>query len=137
MPFGSLSRVQLLNSSGGMFFRTRGGCWRIPFGIHQVAKLLAGLEIGNAFGWNLNLGARLGIATNPWLALPDSKAAEPAYLDLVACLEGVDDGIEDGIDDYFPIAPRQVSKLGHFLHQVCFGHGKFCSERLNGCYLIR
>ena|ERR1700744_83854 len=111
------------------------GCWCISLGVHQVAQFLAGLEIWDAFGWNFNLGAGLGVTADSWLALPDSKAAEPSYLYLVACLECVDDGIENGVNDHFSITPRQVAELGHFLHQVCFGHGKFCSE-ISGCYLL-
>jgi hypothetical protein len=35
----------------------------------------------------------------------------------------VNHGIENGIHDHFPIPARQIAQLGHFLNEVCFGHG--------------
>jgi hypothetical protein len=60
--------------------------------------------------------------------LADAEAAETADFDLIAGTQGVNHGIENGIHDHFPIPARQIAQLGHFLNEVCFGHGPIFSK---------
>jgi hypothetical protein len=52
--------------------------------VYQVTQLLAGLEVGDTLGRNLDLGAGLWVPPHPRVSLSDSKAAEAANLDLVS-----------------------------------------------------
>src|ERR1700721_1300767 len=51
--------------------------------VYQVTKLLARLEIRNAFCRNLYLGACLGIPSDTGFALPDPEASESTNFDFV------------------------------------------------------
>src|ERR1700751_661544 len=90
--------------------------------IYQVAQFFAGLEVGNTFGRNLNLGSRLWIASYARLALTDPEASESPNLDLVSRLERADHRVEDGVDNHLAVAPGKIANLRDFLNQFCFCH---------------
>ena len=91
-------------------------------GVDEIAQLLGGLEVGHALGGDFDAFAGLGVAADARIALPDAEGAEAADLDLVAALQGGDDGFEDGLDDYFAIAAGEIAQAGHFFDQVGFCH---------------
>jgi hypothetical protein len=60
--------------------------------------------------------------------LANAEAPETANFDLVAGTQCVNHGIENRIHDHFPIPAGQIAQLGHFLNEVCFGHGPIFSK---------
>src|SRR5882757_2353555 len=59
-------------------------------GIDKIFQFFAGLEEGNLFWRNFDLGAGLGIAANAPATLTRAEAAEAANFNLVAFLKSVD-----------------------------------------------
>src|SRR4051794_11707582 len=82
--------------------------WSASIAVDEIFEFLAGLEIRNSFGRHFHLFTRLGIAPDPRVALPDSKAAEAADFQLVADSQRLDDTLEQGVHDDFRILPRQL-----------------------------
>src|ERR1700761_4389374 len=72
--------------------------------VDQIAQLLGGLEVGNAFCRDFDAIAGFGIAADAGIALPDTEGAKAANLNLVSRLQGGDHGVEDGLDNHFPVA---------------------------------
>src|SRR5260370_5974610 len=68
----------------------RSGCRGWVIVVDHVLEFLAGLEIGDLFGRDLNAGAGLGVASHAGLALAGAEAAKAADLDLVARAQGAD-----------------------------------------------
>ena len=50
------------------------------------------------------------------------ETAEAADLDLVALLEGTDDGLEEGVDDDFAVTTGEITERGYLVDEVGFGH---------------
>ena len=98
-------------------FGLRGTGW-----VDRVTQLFGWLEEWNAFGWDVDLGAGLGIASSAGVALAGAKASEAANLDLVASLQSSDDSFEESIDDDLTIASGEVAQGGDFIYEVSFSH---------------
>lgn len=79
--------------------------------VHNVAQLLAGLEIGNPFGGNLDARSRFRISANPGLPLPRPKAAKTSDLDLVSGVKTVHNAFKDRFDDDLRILSRHLHNL--------------------------
>src|SRR5260221_4806379 len=90
--------------------------------VDQLPELFAGLEVRDLLGRHHDSGPRLGVAPGPTVAPADPEAAEAAELDLVALLEGVDDGGEDGLDDDLRVLAGDVRGFPDLVHQLCLGH---------------
>src|SRR5664279_2078307 len=68
---------------------------RFDVTIHHVLQLLAGLEEGDFLGGNLDPVAGLGIASDARFALPGTKAAKTANLDLVTGAQRAHHALKD------------------------------------------
>src|SRR5579864_3403154 len=87
--------------------RARGS--RLPAGVvHQVFQFLAGLEIGDPFGRNLDARTGLRISPHAWLSLPGAKTPKSPDFDFVPRPQGSNDAVEDSFYDHLGIL------TGHF-----------------------
>jgi hypothetical protein len=57
--------------------------WLFVVGVNQVFQFLAGLEVRDLLGGNLDPVTRFGIASDAGLALARAETPEAAYLNLV------------------------------------------------------
>src|SRR5215510_16205385 len=64
-------------------------------GVDQLFELLSRLELGDAFGRDVDRGACFGVAAPPGVALAHPEAAEAAQLDLLSTIERLDYIFED------------------------------------------
>ena len=90
-------------------------------GVDEIPEFLGWLEEGYLFGWDIYFCAGLRIAADAGVALTCAEASESTNLDLVAGLEGTDDGIEEHIDDNLTVATGEVSQCCDFVDKVGFG----------------
>src|SRR5260370_21447453 len=90
--------------------------------IDQILQLLAGLEIGNAFGGNFHPRAGFGVAADSRLPLARPEAAESADFNLVATPQGFHYAVEDRLDNNLRILSRHLDDARDFLDQLGFGH---------------
>jgi hypothetical protein len=90
--------------------------------IDGVTKLFGWLEEGHTLGWDIDLGAGLGITSGASVALAGAKASEAANLDLIASLQCADNGFKESVDDDLTIAAGEVAQGGDFVYEVSFGH---------------
>ena len=78
-------------------------------GVDGVAELLTWFEERDPLGWDVDLFAGLGIASDAGISLAGSEAAETTDLDLISGLQRSDDGLEEGVDDNFTVAACEVA----------------------------
>src|SRR5436305_9647591 len=76
--------------------------------VEAFAHFLAGLEIGDALGGDVDRFAGAGIAALAGVAAADREGAEAAQLDPAAALQLLDDRIEEGRDDPLDLLQGQV-----------------------------
>src|SRR6516164_2380649 len=113
----------------------------LEIGVNHILQFLAWLEEGYFLGGNFHAVAGLGIASDARLTLTRAKAAEPAYLNLVARPQRSHDALEDGFDDDLAVLAGQFRKPGNLIDQVCLGHlvrpflpPRNCSRKLYNGY---
>src|SRR5438046_1969025 len=92
--------------------------------VDELPQFLARLEVGNLLGRHHHSRARLGVAAGAAVALTDAEATEPAQLDLVAAVEGLDGRGEDGVHDHLGMLAGEVGDPRDFLDQLGLGHGR-------------
>ena len=67
---------------------------------HSFLQLLAGLEVGDLLGGDIDGFAGLGIPSDPSLAVDDMERSESPDLDPVAVLEAFGDRLYDDLDRF-------------------------------------
>src|SRR5258706_8060665 len=90
--------------------------------VDELPELLAGLEVRDLLRRHHHAGPRLGVPAGTAVAPADAEAPEAPQLDLVALLQGVDDGGEDGFHDDLGVLASEVGHLRHLIHQLGLGH---------------
>src|SRR5512137_2908275 len=90
--------------------------------VDQLPQLFARLEVGNLLGRDHHALAGLGVAPGAAPPLADAEAAEAPQLDLVAALQGLEDGGEDGVDDDFGVLAGQGGLPPDLVDKLGLGH---------------
>src|SRR5258708_20970110 len=90
--------------------------------VDEILQLLAGVEIGDPFGWDLDAGTGFRIPSHAWLPLAGAETAEAANLDLVAIAKTPHDAVEDGLHYNLGIFPRHFRDARDLFNQICFCH---------------
>src|SRR5215216_1632284 len=85
-------------------------------------EFLAGLEIRNALGWNVNRLACFGIATSTRPALACAETAEATKLDFFTFVQRAYYRVKNCFDYYFSVALVQLRSASHFFYKLCLSH---------------
>src|SRR5262245_3961095 len=99
-----------------------GGFSGLGFAIDQFLQLLARLEVRHLLRRHIHFVARLRVAALARLALTETETAEPAQLDLLAAVQGLDDAPEHRVDDDFRVLLGEIRHARHFLDEFRLGH---------------
>jgi hypothetical protein len=99
-----------------------GLCRVRALGVDGVAQLLTGLEEGDALGGDVDLFAGLGVTADAGIALAGTEASKATDFDLVAGLQGSDDGFKQGVDDDFSVAAGKITEGSYFINEISFSH---------------
>src|SRR5678816_3413941 len=94
----------------------------LGFAVDQFLQLLARLEVGHLLRRHIHFVARLRVASLARLALAQPETAEPAQLDLLAAVQGLDDALEHRVDDDFRVLLGEIRHARHFLDEFRLGH---------------
>src|SRR5262245_10728135 len=98
------------------------GFGSLGFPVDQFLQLLARLEVGHLLRRHIHFVARLRVAALARLALAETETAEPAQLDLLAAVQGLDDAPEYRVDDDFRVFLGEIRHARHFLDEFRLGH---------------
>jgi hypothetical protein len=94
------------------------------FHIKADQHVLAGFEVRNAFGLDVDRYAATGIATDPGVTCAGREGSEPTQFNASILGQAPGDLIEKGIDDQFAVLPRNVGIfLNQKLNQLGTDHG--------------
>jgi hypothetical protein len=92
--------------------------------IHEIAEILARLEVGNALGRHRDGGSGLRITSRTRLALARAEAAKSTNFDLVAGFHGPNNRVEECVDDDLAITAGKVTEGYDVVDEFGFGHGE-------------
>src|SRR5215471_5554370 len=90
--------------------------------VDQVFKFFAGLEVGDFLCRDLDSRPGLGIASYTRAALPGTKAAKAANLNLVPRPQRAHHAVKDGFHNDFTIFACELGQTRYFFDQIGFGH---------------
>ena len=90
--------------------------------LESLLEGVAGLEGRALGGGDVDSLTGHGVAALPGGALTDLETAEADDLDLVAALEGVNDGIESGVDGRVRVLLGEISLCGNFIDKLSLVH---------------
>src|SRR5579864_6660762 len=82
--------------------------------IHQRLQFLAGLEIGNAFGWNFHERARSWITPYARRPLACAEASKAPDFDPIPSAQSANHTVENRLDDHLRVFPRHFHSARDF-----------------------